>query len=440
MQVTAASGGIGGNSTYLNEFDCIPSDDVFRPERRTPWPAIFGFLNAKVDAAGAGDYAEIDDQGRYKVKLPFDMSDKKDGKASRFIRMAQPYAGANMGMHFPLHKNTEVLLSFVDGDVDRPIIASAVPNAESAPPVTSGNQSQCAIHTGGGNKLVIEDTAGNERIKLSTPHSKTVFQLGAPNTPGTGAVLTTDASFQITTAADWIRTTGKLSKNDIKGDNYNLTQGKTYNATKGNTENYTDGNSTTVTKGSSQTRTEGNADTVTIGNATSDTHGNSTSKVVGDTDSTFIGTSISKNLASTTELFAGNKNSACAAVTADVFVGLKMSNTNAISVEANTGGKLTICDATDIKTANMRLAEATADNEIKGGKITIDSMGDLTLDALSSITLKCGGSEIKLSSAEITIKSTSIKLDASGSLEGKAGGTYKVQGAMLEVNGQAMHK
>jgi len=356
------------------------------------------------------------------------------------MRMAQPYAGANMGMHFPLHKNTEVLLSFIDGDPDRPIIASAIPNAETAGPVSSSNQTQCAIHTGGGNQLVIEDTSGNERIKMSTPHSKTVFQLGAPNTPGTGAVLTTDASVQITNAVDWIRKTGGESRNETHKDSYNITEGNTYNSTKGNTESFTDGNSTTVTKGNSTTRTQGNTEAVTIGNAKSDTTGNSSTKVLGDTDSTFVGSAISKSLATTTELFAGNKNSASLAVTTELFVGAKMSSTNAVSVEANTGGKLTICDAGAIKTANMKLEEATATNTIKGGTITLECMGEITLDALSSIHLKCGGSEIKMTSGEILIKSPSIKLNASGSLEGKSGGTYKIAGSMLEVSGQAMHK
>ena len=67
-------------------------------------------------------------------------------------------------------------------------------------------------------------------------------------------------------------------------------------------------------------------------------------------------------------------------------------------------------------------------------------MGELTLDALSSIHLKCGGSEIRMSAGEILIKAPSIKMDASGSLEGKSGGTYKIAGSMLEVSGQAMHK
>ncbi len=151
---------------YINRFTLIPSDVQFRPEVKTPKPRFYGTINAKIDASGDGKYAEIDDQGRYKVILPFDMSGREGGKASRWIRMAQPYAGADYGMHFPLHKGTEVLLTFVDGDPDRPIIAAAVPNPETKTPVTSQNNTQNTIRTAYGHSLVMEDA--DRQIRIST--------------------------------------------------------------------------------------------------------------------------------------------------------------------------------------------------------------------------------------------------------------------------------
>jgi type VI secretion system secreted protein VgrG len=167
------------NAEYRNTFSAIPADQVFRPLRQTKWPNIGGFISAKIDASGSGQYSEIDDMGRYKVKLPLDLSDKKDGKASRFVRMMQPYAGGGMGMHFPLHKGTEVALIFLDGDPDRPIIAGSIPNPDTASPVTGGNQTQCAVHTGGGNKITIEDTDGGQQISLFSPTSNTSITIGA---------------------------------------------------------------------------------------------------------------------------------------------------------------------------------------------------------------------------------------------------------------------
>ena len=178
MDQQTAAGGKGGGMNYKNTFSCIPASVVFRPEKRAEWPSIFGIMNATIDGAGSNQYAEIDDQGRYKVKLPFDMSDKKDGKASRYIRMMQPYAGGGMGMHFPLHKGTEVALGFVDGDPDRPLILGALINPETASPVSGSNNTQCKIHSGGGNSLTIEDTAGTQSMTLHTPSGNTFISIG----------------------------------------------------------------------------------------------------------------------------------------------------------------------------------------------------------------------------------------------------------------------
>lgn len=166
---------------YSNRFTAIPAAVQFRPERNAVKPKFFGTLNATVDASGNGEYAEIDDQGRYKVILPFDRSGIGGGRASRWVRMAQPYAGNSYGMHFPLHRGTEVLLTFVDGDPDRPIIAGSVPNPENASPVNTANQTQSMIRTGGGNQLRLEDNAGGQQIHLSSPTEGSIISLGAPN-------------------------------------------------------------------------------------------------------------------------------------------------------------------------------------------------------------------------------------------------------------------
>ena len=164
--------------SYENHFECIPAKEPFRPPRTTEKPKLYGVMNAKIDATGLGEYAEVDSMGRYKVKLPFDLSDKKDGKASRYIRMAQPYAGVGMGMHFPLHKGTEVLLSFVDGDLDRPVIAGSVPNPETASPITGENPTQARVKTGGGNEILLEDRADSQYINLSSPGNESFLSLG----------------------------------------------------------------------------------------------------------------------------------------------------------------------------------------------------------------------------------------------------------------------
>jgi type VI secretion system secreted protein VgrG len=172
-----------GELYYRNSFTAIRFDVQFRPEVKTEKPRIYGTIIARIDAAGSGKYAELDGHGRYKVVLPFDLSGRKDGKASAWVRMAQPYAGSDHGMHFPLHRGTEVLLTFLDGDPDCPIIAGAVPNPETPSPVTADNQTMAAITSSGGNRIHMEDREGSERILMHSPKQKSFVRIGAPNDP-----------------------------------------------------------------------------------------------------------------------------------------------------------------------------------------------------------------------------------------------------------------
>jgi type VI secretion system secreted protein VgrG len=168
---------------YRNSFAAIPSAAQFRPERSTPRPRIAGMIPAKIDASGSGRYAELDNMGRYKVILPFDTSGRKDGKASAWVRMASPYAGADHGMHFPLHKGTEVLLTFMDGNPDRPVIAAAAPNPETPSVVNADDETMAKITTAGGNSIHIEDRGGSERILMHAPKQQSFIRIGAPNDP-----------------------------------------------------------------------------------------------------------------------------------------------------------------------------------------------------------------------------------------------------------------
>ena len=179
---------------YRNRFVAIPAELQFRPERKTEKVRFFGTLNAKIDASGSGQYAELDEQGRYKVILPFDLSGRAGGKASAWVRMMQPYAGGDHGMHFPLHKGTEVLLTFIDGDPDRPVIAGAVPNPVTPSLVRDTNQTMAVLQTSGQNKIAMEDRAGTERILLHVPRQASFIRIGAPNDPPAAIPPTTTAA------------------------------------------------------------------------------------------------------------------------------------------------------------------------------------------------------------------------------------------------------
>ncbi|MBD3242039.1 MAG: type VI secretion system tip protein VgrG [Chitinivibrionales bacterium] len=154
-------------STYTNRFSAIPGDCAadYAPPKRAVAPRIPGIITAAVEADGS-NYAALDDMGRYKVRLPFDTSDSDNYDGSKYVRMAQPYSGANYGIHFPSHEGAEMVLACVDGDPNKPLGLGTIPNANTLSPVVSTNKEQNVIRTAGNNELLMDDTEGKQRVRL----------------------------------------------------------------------------------------------------------------------------------------------------------------------------------------------------------------------------------------------------------------------------------
>lgn len=166
---------------YRANATLLPASVQFRPARLTRKPRVVGFLSAIVVAEGSGEYAEINEHGCYRLRFLFAPSDahRHDEGNSAWVRMATPYAGAQQGMNFPLLKGTEVLVSFLGGDPDRPVIVSAVPNEENPSIRNQGNATQPGLRTAGQNALEFEDRKGAQHARLTSPAMNTTFHLGA---------------------------------------------------------------------------------------------------------------------------------------------------------------------------------------------------------------------------------------------------------------------
>jgi type VI secretion system secreted protein VgrG len=169
---------------YRNEFTCHPlSLGAYSSPRETRWPHVGGLVHAKVDAEGSGKYAELDDEGRYKVNFYFpekviyaDKGDPGPGKRSIPLDMMQMHIGSSSGVHFPLLKGAEVLVAFTDGDPDRPVILGAHPNPDNPGVVTDKNTEDNVIVSPGGNKITLMDAEGGKGMKFETPDGTTVVQ------------------------------------------------------------------------------------------------------------------------------------------------------------------------------------------------------------------------------------------------------------------------
>ncbi len=170
--VGSQSGGVNygdkvKNLHYKNQAHLIPLDTPFKGKVPDS-PKVFTTFNAVIEQ-------EVDDKGRYIVKLPFNQDG--EGQESKPTRMVQPYGGAGHGMNFPLTSGTEVIVCGENGDLDRPIILGAMYNHSAPSPVTAVNSSQNLIRTRSGNQLLMDD--GTETIELANISSVNKLSLNA---------------------------------------------------------------------------------------------------------------------------------------------------------------------------------------------------------------------------------------------------------------------
>lgn len=161
-----------GEAEYSNSFVCIPATVVFRPERRTPWPKVSGPQTAVV-VGPRGEEIYVDKYGRVKVQFFWDREGKRDENSSCWIRVAEVWAGKNWGMVFHPRIGQEVVVDFLEGDPDRPLITGRVYNAEQMPPYQlPANMTQSGVKSRSSkqgeaenfNELRFEDKKGSEEI------------------------------------------------------------------------------------------------------------------------------------------------------------------------------------------------------------------------------------------------------------------------------------
>lgn len=172
---TYTTAGTSGGETYSNNLICIPASVAYRPPRTTPKPFVQGPQPALV-VGKAGEEIWVDKYGRVKVQFYWDRLGQNNENSSCWIRVSQPWAGGNWGSIWIPRIGQEVLVSFLEGDPDRPIITGRVYNADQMPPYTLPDyQTRSTFKSrsskGGGssnyNELRFEDLKGQEQIFMN---------------------------------------------------------------------------------------------------------------------------------------------------------------------------------------------------------------------------------------------------------------------------------
>lgn len=157
---------------YHNSFSCIPADVPYRPSRTTPKPICSGAQTALV-VGKSGEEIDTDEFGRIKVQFHWDRYGKKDEKSSCWVRVAQTMAGPGWGGQFIPRIGQEVVVSYLEGDPDAPLVTGVVYNGENKHPFAlpdkktqSGFRSRSTKDAGDSNfnELRFEDKKDSEEI------------------------------------------------------------------------------------------------------------------------------------------------------------------------------------------------------------------------------------------------------------------------------------
>jgi len=172
---TYTSSGTNGGERYSNQFRCIPSSVAYRPARTTPKPFVQGPQTAVV-VGKSGEEIWVDKYGRVIVQFYWDRLGQKNEQSSCWVRVSQPWAGKNWGAIWTPRIGQEVIVSFLEGDPDRPLITGRVYNAEQIVPYElPAHQTVSTFKSrsskGGGsdnyNEIRFEDQKGQEQIFIN---------------------------------------------------------------------------------------------------------------------------------------------------------------------------------------------------------------------------------------------------------------------------------
>ncbi|HTH97171.1 MAG TPA: type VI secretion system tip protein VgrG [Stellaceae bacterium] len=155
---------------YSNKLTCLPAATPFVPRRQTARPAVSGLQTAKV-VGPAGQEIYSDEYGRVKVQFHWDRRGQSNENSSCWVRVTQSWAGRGFGSQTIPRVGMEVVVAFLEGNPDQPIILGSAPNSETTVPLgLPGQQTQTMFRTAsspggsGFNLFALEDKAGSEEV------------------------------------------------------------------------------------------------------------------------------------------------------------------------------------------------------------------------------------------------------------------------------------
>jgi type VI secretion system secreted protein VgrG len=284
-------------SRYQNTFMAIPADVPYRPARVTRKSLIYGTQTARV-VGPAGEEIYVDAHSRVKVQFYWDRLGKKDEHSSCWVRVASTWAGKQWGMiHIP-RIGQEVVVQFLEGDPDQPIIVGSVYNAEQPPPFSlPDNKTQSGVRSrsslGGGpdtcNEIRMEDKKGSEQLFIHAEKNQDV-EVENDRTLWVGHDETTTVDNDRTESVgndETITIGGNRTESVQKDESITVTGARTESV--GKDESVTIGASRTASVAKDETLDVGQSQTISIGKDETRSVGANRTTQVGKDDSLQVG-------------------------------------------------------------------------------------------------------------------------------------------------------
>ncbi|HEV2507824.1 MAG TPA: type VI secretion system tip protein TssI/VgrG [Mesorhizobium sp.] len=429
-----------------------PTKVPYRPPRITPRPIMRGPQTASV-VGPSGEEIFTDKYARVKVQFHWDRLGKKDQNSSCFVRVSQTWAGSGWGFIQIPRIGQEVIVDFIEGDPDLPIITGRVYNAAEMPPyglpgnaTQSGWKSNSSKGGGGYNELMFEDKAGSELVNFQAQkdhhllikhdRNKTVQhdqsdRIDHDAKHSVGHNLDEDVGNNKTVKIGVDQTTN-IGSNDTEtvGANRSLTvqANETIHVVANSTENIDANHSQTV--GLVQTVTVGAARVDTVGAAEARTVGAAQVNTIGATRSVSVGISQSHNIGASDSWDIGASQSVKIAADQGVKIGGAQNSEIAKTwiVKVGEDNSTQVSGAHELKIGKKSLIQVGEDSGISVGKT-------LTLEAKDEIQLKCGDAIITMKkNGEIVIKGKDVSINASGTINAKASGDMSLKGSKITQN------
>jgi type VI secretion system secreted protein VgrG len=374
-------------ATYQNTFTCIPLAVPYRPAKVTPRPLVHGTQTAVVVGTG-GEEIDTDKYGRVKVQFHWDREGKKDENSSCWVRVGTPWAGKQWGMiHIP-RIGQEVIVDFLEGDPDQPIIIGSVYNNEQMPPYAlPANKTQSGILTrsslGGtpdnANEICFEDKKGSEFIYIRAEKDHVVaVENDETKWVGHDRWEEVDNDRSLTVGRDKYETVKKNKSIHIVGEHTESIDGSMSimvgtTLTETVTINYAE------TVGGAMELSVGGLLAITVGAAMSETVGGAKIQAIGAASSETIGggksVSCGGNLSETT------RSSRIVEISKDLKEQIGGQHTESVKKEYSLQAKkvqLVAEDEINIKTGKAEIImKKNGDITIQGNKITVKGSGDV---------------------------------------------------------------